>query len=168
MNEKRKVLAASSLAIVTALALSSCSVFDAITENQQGHIRAIAYATGAEGLASTDATLPSWVPADARDIKEKIRTTGSERILIMRSTLRDLPGNCEAHTPGTPIERAPKKLDSGATLTYLGVPTIEATWWPEGVEKKASVVCDGSWWIASEGEQLYAFSPERSTTKIEN
>ncbi|ALE04886.1 hypothetical protein AL755_04190 [Arthrobacter sp. ERGS1:01] len=105
--------------------------------------------------------LPSWIPEQAADIKEVLRTTGSERIIVMKNVT--LPSSCKA----IPIGQKPAPADDAEShfkaVDYsTGVATLKADWWPAGTEQKASSLC-GKWWVTVDGESTYAYSPELKT-----
>lgn len=124
-----------------AVVLTGCGLAQSVHEHYDGHVKSVGYGTGIEGKHNSDARLPSWVPDQARDAQEVIRTTGAERIL--RFTADD-PGWLSACRPA-PASTVP------ATLT--------ASWWPAGQETRTDRTCDG-WHIRTEGPAVYAYRPE--------
>jgi len=143
MNLIGNRVAGVALAGVTAVvALAGCGLSEAVSENRNGHVKTVGYASGEEGKANEEARLPDWVPDQARSLTEVIRTTGSERILRFTAAEAGLPDACVS---GAAAETA-------ATLT--------ADWWPRGQESKTDQVCDGDWHVYVEGDAVYAFSPE--------
>lgn len=128
--------------MMTAVALAGCGLNDDVTENRNGHVKTVDYASGKEGKDNQDARLPSWVPDEAKSVTEVIRTTGSERIL--RFTFGGVAMS-DACVPGEAARTA-------ASLT--------ADWWPRGQEEKADQVCDQDWHVHVDGDTVYAFKPE--------
>lgn len=141
MNMNR--MAGVAVAGVTAvLALAGCGLSEAVTENGNGHVKTVDYASGEEGKDNQEAQLPAWVPDQAKSVTEVIRTTGSERILRFTYADAELPATC--------VQGAAAK--TAATLT--------ASWWPRDQEKKTDQVCDADWHVYVEGDTVYAFKPE--------
>ncbi len=154
-----------------AATLSGCEgvqeISDAVSENNAGHTKTVTYPTGASARAEDPALTPEWLPKDASDISQKLRTTGDERIMRFKADLEKITPNCSAIEPGTKPERAPATTANGTQLTYLNAPTMKASWWVSGAELKSTLVCDDSWWLTQDGDWVYAFSPERTNTEIE-
>lgn len=122
------------------------------------------------GEANADQILPSWVPEDAREIKEVQRTTGHERIFTL--TLDGpLPDSClPVATPGRPsaeeIARAmaqESSLDEEQAARLIEdqhhESLLTAGWWPQGAERETTHLC-GKWWVSQRDGQVLAFTPE--------
>lgn len=138
-----RITGAAVTGVTAAVALAGCGhLSESVTENSNGHVKTVGYASGEEGKANQDARLPDWVPDQASSVTEVIRTTGSERILRFTSADAELPADC---VPGTASKTA-------ATLT--------ADWWPQGQESKTDQVCDSDWHVYVERDTVYAFRPE--------
>ncbi|HET6288218.1 MAG TPA: hypothetical protein VFG15_15900 [Amycolatopsis sp.] len=133
------ITAAVLAAATAAVALTGCGLKEGLTEKANGHVKTVAYATGAEGKRDTDARLPEWVPDGAAAVTEVIRTTGSERLL--RFTGGALPAVC---VPGPAATQAA---------------TLAAHWWPQGQEGRTDTVC-GEWHVLVQGIDVFAFKPE--------
>jgi hypothetical protein len=137
MNTSTKMIGVGAALVVT---LTGCGLKEGIDENANGHVKAVGYASGAEGKTDQDARLPGWVPDQAKAVTEVIRTTGSERIL--RFTTASPPPTC--------VLGAPAK--TAATLT--------ADWWPRGAEGKTDRICDQDWHVFAADGAVFAFKPE--------
>ncbi|WP_218714240.1 hypothetical protein [Arthrobacter sp. BF1] len=151
----RKTSTAIVLALGTALLLSACDTGINGTENDKQETKSFATATDGAGV------LPSWIPEKATDIKEVLRTTGSERIITMKNVT--LPNSCKAIPAGqkpAPADDEESKFKADDYST--GAATLKADWWPEGTEQKATSIC-GKWWVTINGESTYAYSPELKT-----
>jgi hypothetical protein len=101
---------------------------------------------------------PDWIPATAGDIKERARTTGNERILAYRGTITELPSTCTSLPLGTDLVPRPDN-DRNRPGDFKITATLTADWWPAGQEGKTTAMC-GKWWVSSDGERVYAFTPE--------
>ncbi len=127
------------IAATAAVTMTGCGLKEGLTEKANGHVKTVAYATGAEGKRDQDVRLPDWVSDRATSVTEVIRTTGSERIL--RFTGGDLPANCVP----------------GAASTQPA--TLAAEWWPQGQESRTDKVC-GEWHVLVKDGAVYGFKPE--------
>src|SRR5437763_2632024 len=133
------------MAVAGALAVvvpAGCGLDEAVTENSNGHVKTVDYASGADGKGNQDARLPGWVPDQAKSVTEVIRTTGAERILRFTSANAGLPTAC---VPGAAAKTAA---------------TLAADWWPHGQESKADQICEKDWHVYVEGDVVYAFVAE--------
>ncbi|MFF2275887.1 hypothetical protein [Agromyces sp. NPDC058126] len=171
MNTTTTTLLGAAVLVTAVVGLTGCSelgdVDRSLDERGAGHTVEVAYETGAEGLADERVQLPDWVPAEASEITEKVRTTGSERLLRLKADASMLAEQCEAWPVGTPPQRADEQNTFGEEITYRDAPTMRATWWADGIERSASLVCGATWWVAEADGWVYAFSPERQMTEIE-
>lgn len=160
INNATRTLALAVTAAATAVALAACS--DPSTPN---HIEVKTADTGI--TAKADHIAPTWLPDDARDVTVKRRTTGNERILVASYTGRlDAPGCFAIAEPGQPNAQelnrayAADDLTKNATVAdFTTRPSLSASWWPGGQEKKTRLMCD-RWWVTVDGGKIYAFSPE--------
>lgn len=164
-----KTLALGIMAIVAALALSGCSALG--IESKYDKRTSHDFTTGAEGKEK--GTLPLWVPDEASDIKEMVRTTGNERILRLNYS-GALPETCTKITvAGKPSvneltaglnheePRDAKGLAAVVQQQYQ-IPLLSADWWPTGQESRATHLC-GKWWVSTVAEKVYAFAPEEKS-----
>lgn len=155
-----------SATILAALALTGCSVLG--IESTYDKSASHEFATGAEGKEKR--VVPSWVPDEATNLKEIVRTTGNERILRMEFG-GALPASCTAIAEtGRP---SPAELSAGldaedpAAAQELAerveaqyqTPLLAADWWPTGQEEKTTHLC-GKWWVSREAGHLSAYAPE--------
>lgn len=165
---RRSSLAVASAGLVTLL-LAGCTaeIQHGVEDLSNGHVREVSYATGTEGLDSDDLTIPSWIPEEATEITEKIRTTGSERIMRLHLDAADLADVCTPWPSDTPPKRAARTVDGQPDIEYRSSATLEAEWWKPSAEQHATFVCDDEWWVTIDHDWVYAFSPERTNTVIE-
>lgn len=139
-------------ALAAALLLSACNGGVNGNENDKQETKSFASAKDGAGV------LPSWIPDQATDIQEVLRTTGSERIIVMKNAR--LPDSCKAIPEGqkpSPADDAESNIKAADYAT--GPATLKADWWPEGTEQEAGSLC-GKWWVTVRGESTYAYSPE--------
>lgn len=138
--------------LATALLLSACN--GGVNGNENDKQETKSFATAKDGAG----VLPSWIPDQATDIHEVLRTTGSERIIVMKNA--PLPDSCKAIPKGQkpgPADDAESNIKAADYAT--GSATLTADWWPDGTEQKAGSLC-GKWWVTVEGGSTYAYSPE--------
>lgn len=143
------------LAVGATFLLSACNTGVNGNENDKQETKTFATAKDGAGV------LPSWIPEQATDIKEVLRTTGSERIIVMKNVM--LPGSCQAIPTGqkpAPADDVESNIKAADYST--GSATLRADWWPAGTEQKANSLC-GKWWVTVDGESTYAYSPELKT-----
>ncbi|ABY24873.1 lipoprotein, putative [Renibacterium salmoninarum ATCC 33209] len=155
----KKTITFLALASVTAVSLSACTIGANGNENDKRETKS--FSTCADGKKQK--VLPSWIPDSATDIKEVIRTTGSERIITMKngtppSSCTTIPAGKTALC-GDDAESSQKAEDFSADA-----PSLTADWWPVEIEKNATVLC-GKWLVTVEGNNTYAFSPEIKAVK---
>lgn len=160
----RRRIAAASLGLGLTVTLTACGSFqEGLSERAAGHTKTYSFDTGKQGKA--DKVLPDWVPDDATEVQEVIRTTGSERILTMRSSVDALPDTCEVVDADTPLEPRPE-YTTEASKDFRSDSTLKATWWSKGQEAQSTHMC-GAWWVGEKDGSLFAFKPERVNTEIE-
>ncbi|MFB9714536.1 hypothetical protein [Arthrobacter methylotrophus] len=148
----RRTAAAITLSVGAALLLSACNPGVNGNENDKQETKTFATAKDGSGV------LPGWIPEQATDIKEMLRSTGFERIIVMKNVT--LPNSCKTIPAGqkpAPVDDADGKFK--AADYNSGEATLKADWWPAGTEQKASSLC-GKWWVTVDGESTYAYSPE--------
>ncbi|AEF38979.1 hypothetical protein [Hoyosella subflava] len=130
-----KAMVLSGIAGVGVFALAGCwAGFE-----RQSKTTEFTFETGAEGKA--DKVLPQWVPDDASDIDEVVRTTGNERILRLKASAEELPEWCEPSEP--PVSSA----------------SLEASWWPADRESESTLTCN-EWFVSEDADYLYGFKEE--------
>ena len=153
----KKTLTIIALAAATAVSLSACGTLGNTYDKRETKT----FSNGASGKA--DGALPSWVPDGATDIKMMFRTTGAERIMVLKNG-SPLPTTCTAVPAGQkPVSGEDSDNAYPAKDFSNGPATLSADWWPSGTEQKASSVC-GRWWVTTDGDKTYAYAPE--TTQI--
>ncbi|NLU67838.1 hypothetical protein [Streptomyces sp. HNM0574] len=103
-----------------ALGLTACGSMNPFDRHQERS----EYKTGAEAKEDR-ASMPRWLPDDARDVKYVLSTTGDDRLLSFTPKDGKLPAPCK---PGKP----------------QGEPQLKADWFPEGTAAKAGTNC-GTW-----------------------
>ncbi|HEY0216063.1 MAG TPA: hypothetical protein VGC57_06710 [Cellulomonas sp.] len=161
---ERRVLGALALAAAVAVSLSACSGIAAdLTGRAASQVRTASFESGA--AAKQHHALPDWVPDDATGLRQSVRTTGEEQILVMRADPGDLPDTCTPVGPDNPLVPHPVAGDGSDPSDYRTVSTIRADWWPVEIEQGATLICDG-WWVAVEDGSLYGFTPERRTVPV--
>ncbi len=161
-----KAVFLASATVLAALALTGCSALgiESTYDKSSSHD----FATGAEGKEKK--VVPSWVPDEATNLKEVVRTTGNERILRMEFG-GALPESCASIAEtGKPSEAelsagldaedpaAAQELAERVESQYQ-TPLLAADWWPTGQEGKTTHLC-GKWWVSQEGGHLSAYTPE--------
>ncbi|MEV8536198.1 hypothetical protein [Streptomyces sp. NPDC051211] len=87
--------------------------------------------------------VPSWVPADAKNVKVKVRTTDGAK-LIRFTVGPDGWGGPECAGPRRPA----------------GPPQLDAKWWPAGVGHEAEPECRDSdrYQVTVRGKRVYAWT----------
>lgn len=152
---KKIVIAMPLTTAALVIALTSCT--PGLNDSNPDKQETKTFAAGADG--NKDGSLPRWVPDSASDIKEVIRTTGSERIMSLRNA--PIPSSCTAVQQGQK-PRSGDDTDSPfkAEEFVTTAPTLRADWWPQGIEQKAQAIC-GKWWVTVQDGTTYAYSPER-------
>lgn len=149
-----RTLAAVAVLAAAGLSLAACDAgpFSTNMDKTEDHAWSSLEADGAKNIT------PDWIPAAATDLKERVRTTGNERILSYAGTLAGLPATCSALPAGT--KAVP--VVEGITATpkdFLSTATLTADWWPAGQEEKTTTMC-GKWWVSEADGRVYAFAPE--------
>ncbi|MER0449284.1 hypothetical protein ABR738_32835 [Streptomyces sp. Edi4] len=106
---------------------------------QNRHDEAASYRSGKEAKGDR-ASVPRWLPDDAKHIEYAMRTTGGDRLLKAALPAATLPPTCEPHKPGA------------ATRP----PAITASWFPKRAGQRPLARC-GSYNAYLEGHTLYAW-----------
>ncbi|GAA1868088.1 hypothetical protein GCM10009715_14000 [Paeniglutamicibacter psychrophenolicus] len=163
---RSKAIFLASAAALAALALTGCGALG--IESKYDKSASHEFATGAEGKERK--VLPSWVPDEATNLKEVVRTTGNERILRMEFG-GALPASCTAiaetgKPSGAELSVGLDTEDPAAAQEIAGrvesqyqTPLLAADWWPTGQEGKTTHLC-GKWWVSQEAGHLTAYTPE--------
>jgi hypothetical protein len=151
------------LAAVTVLAISGCgAIGDSLRGQDDGDVKTYEFTTGADGKAED--VIPEWVPDGAKRVRYVMRTTGDERLMVMRATAAALPDSCE-EVPQD--ELGPRPVRAGQKPDdYRTDATLTAQWWDEGREHKSTIMC-GAWWVSPVGDSLFGFRPELKSVQIE-
>lgn len=166
-NPKGIFLAAATL--ITALSLTGCAGIDLGSKYDKTATHE--FSSGAEGKQKE--VLPSWVPDEASNIKEVVRSTGNERIIRMdyagaiptACTKIEVPGKPTGTeiTAGLKTEGAAANKDLTEYMkNQYETPLLSADWWPSGQESKTTHLC-GKWWISQQDGTLSAYTPESKT-----
>ncbi|MHA7269875.1 hypothetical protein [Arthrobacter sp. HLT1-20] len=151
----KRTATAFTLAVGAVFLLSACNT--GVNGNENDKQETKSFATGKAGAG----VLSSWIPEKATDIYEVLRTTGSERIIVMKNAT--LPNSCKAIPTGQkPAPADDEESNIKASDYSTGPATLKAAWWPDGTEQKASFLC-GKWWVTVDGETTYVYSPELKT-----
>jgi hypothetical protein len=163
-QRRSRTFAVVALGGVAALALSACGdIAESLEERSNGHTKTFAFDTGKEGKA--DEVLPTWVPDDAATVQGIFRTTGTERLITFQGTLEGLPADCAPVSAENPLVPHPER-EGFTAEDYRTQATLLASWWPDGQEQRSTVMC-GKWWIAADGHDVFAFTPELTRVEIE-
>ncbi|MDH6117976.1 hypothetical protein [Kitasatospora sp. GAS204B] len=102
------------------------------------HIEESNYSSGAQAKTAR-ASVPRWLPDGATAVRYKMSTTGGDRLLRAHLPGGVLPAGCASGAPGA------------------GAVKLSATWFPAGrMAAKPGAHC-GSYRVALDGDQLYAW-----------
>ncbi|MFL4474890.1 hypothetical protein ACIPVK_12910 [Paeniglutamicibacter sp. MACA_103] len=159
-------LVLASAAVLACLALGGCGALG--IETRYDKSASHEFATGAEGKERK--VLPTWVPDEATNLKELVRTTGNERILRMdhpgqlprgcvaiaetgKPSVAELVAGLELEEPA-PMQEIAQRVDS-----QYQTPLLAAEWWPTGQENLTTHLC-GKWWVSQDAGSITAFAPE--------
>ncbi|MET9607916.1 hypothetical protein ABZZ17_23070 [Streptomyces sp. NPDC006512] len=115
-------------------------------DDQVFHEKGRRFATAADAPAGGDRAfaLPAWIPADAKNIRIRARTTGEARLI--RFTLGR-----------TPLD-GPQCTAGGAKPA--GGPRLDARWWPGDTRAEERPECRGrhQYQVAVRGKRVYAWT----------
>ncbi len=131
-------LAPAPLTILVVLTLTGCgaaSTVGGMTTPADARV----YATAADA----DGRIPTWIPADATDIRIKTSLRGEGAILEFRSATRADRLGCAAAPADAPA------------------PTVQDTWWPDP-SPTAAMTCGDGWLAAADGDAVHAWLPKGS------
>ncbi|MFI6638134.1 hypothetical protein [Streptomyces sp. NPDC050504] len=138
----RNVVLAAAGALV-ALAFAAVVAVPAVKDwYDSRHDEFAAYATGAKAKEDR-ASVPRWLPDDAKDVEYGMKTTGGDRLLkatLPAAGLQALPPTCKPHQQATALPK----------------PGVEAPWFPKNTTSKASMRCD-LYYAYTDGSTLYAW-----------
>lgn len=156
-----------SLTAISGLAMTGCSAlgFESNYDKQVSY----EFDSGFEG--KDQKVLPEWLPSEAINVKEIVRTTGNERILRAelagalppgcvaiaetgKPTPAELSAGLERQQETSTAQEIKEQLDS-----QYQTPLLSAQWWPTSQEKQTTHLC-GKWWVSQDGDTLSAFVPE--------
>ncbi|RIJ53186.1 hypothetical protein DZG00_01900 [Clavibacter lycopersici] len=133
-----RAIAAAPLAVLLVLALGGCgaaSTVGGMTTPADARI----YATAADA----DGRIPTWIPADATDVRIKTSLRGEGAILEFRSATPADRMGCEAAPADAPA------------------PSVQDTWWPDP-SPAAAMTCGDGWLAAADGDAVHAWLPKGS------
>jgi hypothetical protein len=128
-------LTAVPVAVLLVLALGGCgaaSTVGGMTDPAAARV----YATAADA----EGRIPSWIPADATDVRIKTSLRGEGAILAFRSA-----------TPADQLGCAAAPADAAA-------PGVQDTWWPDP-SPAATMTCGDGWLAAADGDAVRAWLP---------
>ncbi|RCH68948.1 hypothetical protein DT019_09925 [Streptomyces sp. SDr-06] len=102
------------------------------------HDEAASYSSGKEAKGDR-ASVPRWLPDEAKRIEYAMKTTGGDRLLKATIPTGSLPPTCKPDQPASPKP-----------------PAMKATWFPKHAEQRAAARCD-LYYAYMEGNTLYAW-----------
>ncbi|MEN8654597.1 hypothetical protein ABCR94_29395 [Streptomyces sp. 21So2-11] len=103
------------------------------------HEEASSYVTGATAKEDR-ASVPRWLPDEAKDVSYVMTTTGGDRLLKATLPATEPPPICKPVKPAT----------------TPGKPALKATWFPKDTSARAAYHCD-LYYAYTEGHTLYAW-----------
>ncbi|MFC5720488.1 hypothetical protein ACFP1Z_09980 [Streptomyces gamaensis] len=106
------------------------------------HEQASSYATGAEAK-SERASVPRWLPDDAKSVRYVMRTTGGDRLLKATLPSTELPAECRP-----------------ATTDGAKKPDLSASWFPLDAQGQATARC-GAYYAYMTDTTLYAWQDDK-------
>ncbi|MGF1430002.1 hypothetical protein [Kitasatospora sp. LaBMicrA B282] len=106
------------------------------------HIEESHYDSGAVAKTSR-ASMPRWLPDGAKAVSYKMSTTGGDRLLRAQLPSGALPAGCSPTAPAVPA-----------------VAKLSAAWFPTGAKAPTPVASCGSYRVALDGRQLYAWQDD--------
>jgi hypothetical protein len=131
-------LAAAPLTVLLVLALAGCGAASTV-----GGMTSPADARVYAKAADADGRIPTWIPADATDVRIKTSLRGEGAILGFRSA--------------TPADR----LGCEAAPADAPAPSVQDTWWPDP-SPVAAMTCGDGWLAAVDGATVHAWLPKGS------
>ncbi|RKW71350.1 hypothetical protein DWQ67_00350 [Galactobacter caseinivorans] len=147
-------------ALVASISLTGCGMGgDSMDKSEEKKA-----STGSEARSSGLA--PTWIPAEAKDVKVQQRTTGSERLLTAEFQGK-LPTQCTTiKAKGAPTEAELKaayaldtKTKGSPVADFTTSPLLSAGWWPQDQQKETTALC-GRWWVSIKDGHVYGFAAE--------
>ena len=140
---KRRLLIGISISVATATLLSGCALANVVSPP----FAAAIYATPADAAGAAPAVaIPSWVPADATNIRIKTDETKNATIIMFTPTAT--PPTFTTCDPATDPQ-----VDQSSTAAAL-----DETWWPQTIDP-ASVTCSGPWHLFGQNGLYYGWTP---------
>ncbi|MDA3803966.1 MULTISPECIES: hypothetical protein [Clavibacter] len=131
-------LVAVPITVVLALSLGGCGAARTV-----GGMTSPADARVYAAAADAEGRLPSWIPADATDVRIKTSLRGEGAILAFRSATPADALGCTA----APADAPP--------------PAVQDTWWPDP-SPTAAMTCGDGWLTAAAGDAVHAWLPAGS------
>ncbi|MFG2717729.1 hypothetical protein ACGFW5_05395 [Streptomyces sp. NPDC048416] len=139
-RSRTRTLTIAVVSSAVALAFAAVVAVPAVTDwYHNRHEEAASYSSGKEAKADR-ASVPRWLPDDAKRVEYAMRTTGGDRILKAVLPAASPPASCE-----------PREPDAGPRP-----PAITASWFPSDAGQRAAVRC-GPYYAYMEGHTLYAW-----------
>ncbi|WP_229348677.1 hypothetical protein [Streptomyces sp. UNOB3_S3] len=140
MKTKLAAGAAAGVAIVALASVGAAAAIPAAKDWYEGrHDQSSQYTTGAEAKAGR-ASVPRWLPDDAREIRYAMKTTGGDRLLKATLPTGKLPAECTALPSSTRAKE----------------PNLSASWFPGKETGLAQARC-GLYYAYTDGNTLYAW-----------
>ena len=125
------------------LAFSGCAIQQVVAPP----FAAAIYATPADAAgADASVALPSWIPADATQIRIKTDETKNASILMFA------PGPTAPTFTGCDPASDPE-VDATTTAG------LDESWWPQALNDGIVVVCTGKWHLFGQNGAYYAWTP---------
>ncbi|MGG8409497.1 hypothetical protein ACM614_24320 [Streptomyces sp. 12297] len=141
MRTKKIALTTAGVLVAAGFA-AAVAVPAAVDWYENRHEQTSSYATGAEAKKDR-ASVPGWLPDDAKSVEYAMRTTGGDRLL--KATLADgrLPAQC---TPAA----------AGGQPAGTADPGLTADWFPADAKDRATARC-GIYYAYVDGDTLYGW-----------
>ena len=134
---KKRALLAGLTAAATVVALSGCTLANAITPPVEAQL----YSTLADASgAPSSLAVPSWVPADATNIRIKTNTETGDSLMQFYAAPVSLGGPCDASVASN-------------------LPKLDDTWWPQTLPTDGIVCADGWHLFLVNNAQYNAWKP---------
>lgn len=150
---KRRALVATALLLTAPLALSGCSLAEAINPP----VTAAIYATVPDAAgAATAVALPAWVPGDAAMIRIKTELVHNTSIMTFTVPQPAVPEGSEPDTPAPPVAAIGAECPADIAANR---PTLDDSWWVSTIADDAVITCSDGWHIMINGLRIYAWTP---------
>ncbi|MFH8571772.1 hypothetical protein [Streptomyces sp. NPDC017993] len=149
--------AVAAVAIAAGVALTGCS---GSLNPLDDHEERSEYGSGAAAKKDR-ASMPSWLPDDAKDIRYVLSTTGDDRLIA--ATFKDgrLPDGCttgKGEGPGQGKGEGKAGAEDDPAKPQ-GKPKLKADWFPKDLRAKADTRC-GTWSGAMAEGTFYAWQDD--------